>query len=444
MNCLPNGFHVSVLAMIHRTRVLIPAMSMAWLAVMAAAQTSDRWIFEGLITESDPALAPDLQSGWVLSGSFLFNSLEMQAQHTSENHHSGRMTGGVTEGEMTVDLYYQVLFEAFQEPGLAGFDFQDNTIEENGRDLFGWFFPLVGQLGETGWSSTWLQVWLMDTRGEMISHVPVKIPPYGIDWQSGWFRITFANGEGETVHADGRIELFCPESSADAQDATPWYKIAGDLSRQLRLRDRTISLLEEELSDVRSRMEGLSRMVDLLVEERSELQRENELLQEKAAAADPQSIRKLAELTVEKSLLEARIDDLSVENDSLQVELQQSQQERENLRMRLQELELQASRIVVPEPGQTSDVQETDAIPELQVVPAETESRLPAAVPEIAAEATPALPDQPDGPDDVNQAGTPPVPDQSPVRDPENIEDPEEASLISEIQSRRRGPRKFR
>ena len=202
MDCLLIGFHVSVPLMIHRTGSLICVLSMALMAAVATAETSDPWIFEGLITESDPVLAPDLQSGWVLSGSFLLNLLEMQVQHTSEDRHAGRMTGGVTEGEMTVDLYHQVLFEASQKPGLAGFDFQDNTIEENGRDLFGWFFPLVGQLGETGWKSTWLQVWLMDPSGEMISHVPVRISPYGIDWQSGWFRITFANTGGETAHAD--------------------------------------------------------------------------------------------------------------------------------------------------------------------------------------------------------------------------------------------------
>src|SRR5210317_419877 len=132
------------------------------LAVTAEGQGADYWIFEGLITETSTSLAPDLQSGWVLSGSFLLDPLELNAQFTEDNRHSGRMTGGITEGEMTVDLYHQVLFEAFQQPGLAGFDFQDNSIEEDGRDLFGWFFPLVGQLGETGWKSTWLQIWLMD------------------------------------------------------------------------------------------------------------------------------------------------------------------------------------------------------------------------------------------------------------------------------------------
>lgn len=392
------------------------------MASMANGQAEEVWIFEGLITESDTGLAPDLQSGWVLSGSFMFNSLEIKPQFASEDGHSGRMTGGVTGGEMTIDLYHQVLFEAFQGPGLAGFDFQDNAIEENGRDLLGWFFPLVGDLGETGWKSTWLQIWLMDPRGDMISHVPVKVSPYGIDWQSGWFRITFVNDAGDSAHADGRVELFCPQSGAADEDSAPWYKIASDLSQILQQRDKSIRLLETELSDVKSRMEGLRRMVDLLVEERTNLQHDNALLQEKAAIADPEAVQKLAELTVEKSLLESRIVDLSSENESLQAELDQSHKERNDLQQRLRELESQLDVVATPDnaPGPVPGIPVVDRA---DTRPTET------AVAESAETPEPVV---------IQPVNRKPPDDSGPFMEP----DMEPA--VRDIQVRRRGPRKFR
>ncbi len=248
-------------------------------------QGSERWVFEGSITATDTALEPELQSGWVLSGSFLLNTIQMQEQISEGDERSGRFVGGISEGELTVDQYYNVQFEANQELGLAGFDFQDNNFEEDGRDLLGWFFPLNGKLADTEWISAWLQIWLMDPDGNMINHLPVKISPYGMDWKSGWFRLTFKDESGESVHADGRIENFSPESRVNEDVNTQWYSVATDLSRQLVDRDSTINLLEKELSDVQERMDGLRRMVDLLVEERSNLEEENELLRERAETA---------------------------------------------------------------------------------------------------------------------------------------------------------------
>jgi hypothetical protein len=135
-----------------------------------------RWIYEGLITQADPALAPDLQSGWVLAGSFLFDPLELEEAIPMSEVRSGRLEGGVSEGELTVDLYYQIRFEATQATDYAGFDYHENDRDHDGRDLIGWFLPMSGKLKESGWRSTWLQVWLSDPEGKMLRSAPPAVP----------------------------------------------------------------------------------------------------------------------------------------------------------------------------------------------------------------------------------------------------------------------------
>jgi len=425
----------------NRVRQILATIAMSVMGTCLGAQTGERWIFEGLITESDPSLAPQLQSGWVLAGSFLMNTLEMEEQFVDEETRSGRITGGITEAEMTVDLYYQVLFQAAQQPGLIGFDFQDNNPEENGRDLFGWFFPLKGKLADTEWVSTWLQIWLMDPDGKMIRYSPVKISPYGIKWKSGWFRLTFANEKGETAHADGRIELFSPESNVDEMDRSPWQAAAADLSRQLMERDSTISLLQSELTEAKSRLDGLRRMVDLLVEERANLQEDNELLKKRAEAADPKILEKLAEITAEKSLLESRINDLSGENDLLQLRLGKSEQERHQLLQNIENLQNQRPKQELPvfnEPPESDPVE--SVIPQPVLLPPMPEPLPPIPEPEPVVPAT-APPE--------NE----PVTKEQPLEEPANEMQREEQTAVPDTDeqdrekvrsTRRWGPRKFR
>jgi hypothetical protein len=102
------------------------------------AEEGDLWIFEGLITESDPILAPELQSGWVLAGSFLLSQVDMEEEPLAEDNPGGRLTGGISKAEISVDLYHQLHFEAAQIQGPAGFDYQNNDPERDGRDLLGW------------------------------------------------------------------------------------------------------------------------------------------------------------------------------------------------------------------------------------------------------------------------------------------------------------------
>jgi hypothetical protein len=295
----------------------------------ANAQELERWVFEGLITESSPELAPAMQSGWVMSGSFLFNGLEMEEEPVESALRAGRMSGGIHDAELTVDLYYQVQFEAVQEDGLVGFDYQDDNPDKDGRDLLGWFFPMKGKLGETGWSLTWLQVWLTHPEGKMIKHLPVAISPYGIDWQVGWFRMTYENEKREVTHVDGRIEVFSPEANLEDRDSSEqWYAVAADLSEKLVERDSTILSLRTELQEVKLRVDGLRRMVDLLVGERAELREENSLLKKQADAADPAVLEKLTELEVEKSLMETELTSLTEKTSELEEALLQSELEK--------------------------------------------------------------------------------------------------------------------
>ena len=304
------------------------------------AQEGEPWIFEGVISVADPALAPDLQSGWVLAGSFLFSSLEMEPESAAAGERAGRLAGGIAEGELTIDLYYQLHFEAYQVPGLAGFDFHDDDPEADGRDLYSWFIPMQGSLKETDWESRWLQIWLADPEGDMIRTVPPRVSPYGIEWKTGWFRLGFENAKGETAYVDGRLEIFSPEAALSAEDeAEQWRGVALELSELLRQRDAALAGMRSDLAQARDRMAGLQRMMDLLVEERSHLQEENARLQEQASLADPSIREKIADLTAQKSLLEQSLQELQTENQDLSAVLEESEADRRRIERQLASLQ---------------------------------------------------------------------------------------------------------
>jgi hypothetical protein len=222
---------------------------------------------------------------------------------------------------------------------MAGFDYQDNDPEAEGRDLLGWFFPVRGQLKETDWSSRWLQVWLVDPEGKMIDSVPPRISPYGIAFSQAWFRLSFENGNGESVHLDGRMDVFAPEGQAGELDGeSHWRGVAIDLSRQLVEKDSVIDELREELAAAQARLSGLRNMVDLLVQERTHLQQENVLLAEQAEQADPEVEARIEDLTAEKSLLEEEMQSLSDMNTALAESLADSELKRRQLMDELDEL----------------------------------------------------------------------------------------------------------
>ncbi|NDV61170.1 hypothetical protein G0Q06_01760 [Puniceicoccales bacterium CK1056] len=299
------------------------------------------WIFEGLVTKADPVLAPDLKSGWVLSGSFLLDPLAMEEDTALATERAGRLTEGVSNAELTIDLYYQVHFQGLQVPGIAGFDYQNDDPEENGRDLIGWFFPMRGNLKETDWSLRWLQIWLLDSEGKMIRTTPPPIPPAGFQWRGSWFRLILVNEDGEEAFVEGSLEFFSPETALeDDEEEKLWDTIVADLGNQLVKRDARIEGLQNELEETRARLDSLRRMVDLLVEERASLQKENALLAEKAQPDNAEIEEKLANLTAEKALAEQNLEDLQDRNLALAETLGESERERRRLLAQLEDLEL--------------------------------------------------------------------------------------------------------
>lgn len=300
-----------------------------------------RWVFEGVAVTVDPVLAPELKSGWVVSGSFLLDPLEMEEAVMPSGARDGRLTGGMTEGELTLDLYHQVRFEAGQVPGLAGFDYRDNDPEAENRDLLRWFLPLSGEVESGKWSSTWLEVWLFDPEGEMLRAMPPPVPPGGFSWDSSWFRLTFVNSEMEEAFIEGRFVVFAPLDSIDRDYAgEDLSAIIEDLGNRLIKRDRTIADLSLELAKARDRITGLRQMVDLLVEERQRLEEETATLSEKAALADPEIVERLAGLEAEKALLASELENSAMERETIREQLLSVEGQRQKLALEVEELRL--------------------------------------------------------------------------------------------------------
>lgn len=298
------------------------------------------WVFEGLLSKVDPVLAPDLKSGWVLAGSFELDPLELQEEYLAEDSRSGRLAGGISGTELTVDLYYSVKFEAVQASGMSGFDFNENDPENDKRDLLAWYFPMRGDLGETGWSVQWLQVWLNDPAGNMLRTVPPPVPPAGFAWKSGWFRLSFSNDKGEAAHAEGHLNIFSPEDALEGiSEEDRLTGMVAELSSQLQERDSRISALEDQLAESTERLNSVRRMVDLLYEERSQLLDENNRLSEQAELANPEAQAKMAELLSEQALLEQNITELDERNRALAESLGESERNRRELLRELQDLE---------------------------------------------------------------------------------------------------------
>lgn len=313
-------------------------LALAAFALNLKAAGPELWLYEGLITNLDEELVPDLKSGWVLSGSFMLDPDALEPEPEFIEGHSRRLSGGVTETELTIDLYYQVHFEAMQVPGMAGLDYANDDPAEDGRDLLCWYFPMRGKLKETEWSLRWLQVWLADPEGRMISSVPPDVPARGFEWKTGWFRMTFQNEAGDAASVDGMVEIFCPESALGKQP-DDWPSIVADLGSRLHERDRTIDGLTTELYEVRSRLDGLSRMVDLLVEERDHLLDETRRLEEIARLVDPDVVEEIATLQADKALLEAGMQEQEEARRRLEESLSEAESERLHLRAQVMALE---------------------------------------------------------------------------------------------------------
>lgn len=313
------------------------------------------WTYEGLVTHVDQELVSAVEIGWVLSGSFVLAPLEMEEDPNFRKSRSGRLTGGIREGELTIDLYHQLHFEALQATPVAGFDFMNKDPGAGVQDLLGWFFPLEGVLGGTGWTSTWLQIWLADPEGRMLPVIPPPIPPHGFAWESAWFRLSFVNEAGAKAFIEGSLKVFGPVAEgAPGNEAEAWAAVAGDLADRLRERDLMLASLREELGRARERLEGMQRMLDLLVEERAHLQDDNERLNASLKLADPGPVERVAELEAEKALLAQSLDLLRDEKAVLENRLHRSAMEGRKLR---EVLEAKAELVEVPEAAARTEVE---------------------------------------------------------------------------------------
>lgn len=308
---------------------------------MAASgqEENQSWIFQGTITTVDPALQSELKEDFVLSGSFLLNRLELEPEPGFQDAGKGRLAGGVSRVELSVDQYYKLVFDAIQARGLAGYDYQNDDLDADGRDLMAWFFPIQGQLQSDGWSSRWLQVWLLDPSGKMLTEEPPVIGLNGLDWRNAWFRLTFEDDQGGTALVDGVIEIFGPES--EELDETQWRGIAAELSEELLKRDSTIVSLREELAAAMDRNESLRKMVDLLVQERTHLQDEISILEQQAALGDPDVQQRIDELMADKSLLSLEIEELNERNVALAESLARSEKSRMELLSKIEDVPVQ-------------------------------------------------------------------------------------------------------
>lgn len=318
----------------------VSLMSLSLLAGMCSLlhAEGERWVLEGLLNEVDPRLAPDLVSGWVLSGSFVLDVEALSVAHTGAEAAQRRVAGGITSGELTVDLYHQVAFEALQRPGLAGLDLSDNEPANEGRDLLAWFIPLEGALGETDWQLHWFQVWLSDPEGRMLSGEGVQQLSGRLAWEAAWFRLTFLDPSGDPAYADGPLTLFAPEITlSETETLNTWRKAVAGLAGTLKERDARIAALETDLAEAETRVQGLRSMVDLLVEERRHLQAEQSRLRAALEDAKPElAQRRLEEARIELALLEEELQSAQARNESMARERTLLAHERDELLERLE------------------------------------------------------------------------------------------------------------
>ena len=280
---------------------------------------TDRWFFEGVVETVPDALEERILPGWRLEGSFLFTALDQEVADLSADGGEGRLIGGVRALGFTFTEYYQPMLSGVQAEGWAGFDYRDNDPEADGRDWMGWFFPLRSPAEDADWEPKWLQVWLFDPEGRLLRQRPPVLSPYGLDWDSAWFRLRMRNHEEDlTADVEGPLRLFDPSLGQPRPPANERLRAAvDDLAERLRERDRLLQLHTDELLEARERLRGLRAMVDLLVQERANLEKENARLQEQLEATDPRERERLAALEAEKALLASELEGLEEEREAL-------------------------------------------------------------------------------------------------------------------------------
>lgn len=268
-----------------------------------SAQDASEWAWvdyaiEGKITKMDAELAPQLREGMVFSAVYAL-APEAEAGDLDEAVSRSRFLGVVDDVDVTIDLNYVLVYQAqtglgerWVELTRAGGDI------ETGQDVYSILLPLAGEpIGEEGWSARWLQVWFYGEGGEWLASTDLKAPPEG--YRTGWWRMTFWNTDGtRPVRAEGVIEA----AGEAGEPLTPGEQIAQleeaviRLGNQLELETARSESLRTELAQARSRIEGLQKTVDVIIEERRILQNQYDLLKLEKAESSPELTDQLASL----------------------------------------------------------------------------------------------------------------------------------------------------
>lgn len=327
-----------------RGLILLLALLLVLFQASVEAESSDAatWVYEGRLDHVDGALVPELKSGWVLSGSFLYDAARMRPDMDAAAAGRTRYAGGIEGAEATVDLYYQLKTSALQGDGPAGYDWMADEADASSQIHF--FIPLKGALEGTDWTLRWLQLVLRGAWGEASPTVLKS----GFTWDSGYFRLIYGDSDGASAEAWGALTLFGRSGEAELKESATWEAALTDLARSLESRDATIISLEEALAQTRSKVAALQAMLDLMAGQRLELEAENERLEERLQAWPEEERSRQAGEAAERALLTEALANAETRNVALVAQVEAMTTHAASLQLRLDALAAEAPAIPQP------------------------------------------------------------------------------------------------
>lgn len=313
--------------LLHPQTMRIPSLikfgAVAWLGgIPAMAEVP--YVFEGRMERVDAELVNDLRSGWVLAGSFL-ESPAAEDRTVEGSQENGRLSGGISGIELTVDHYRILRFEAFGGNFSSGIAYQNEAGNGRGQDFVGLDLALDGTAigdGDRPYRASWLQIWLYDNRGRMLEGMPTSLERVSRQWEYGWFRLLFSReGESDFVFAEGSLTVFREWDEEATSEPVDWEGLVHKMAGELLERDATIAEQAETMSRLRSRITGLTHMVDRLLEEREWLEEELKRVQAIARPEESSLIEDVASLQAATVLQAEEIENLNKQRDKLEERL---------------------------------------------------------------------------------------------------------------------------
>lgn len=359
-----------------------------------------RHVFEGVVEFSDPALAPQVRSGEVFSGSFFLDPYGIAEPQPVPGRPEERYEGVLASLEFTFDVNFIIRYEGGAREGPNWALVLNNDPDHDGRDFIGLLFAITGQpAGRQEWTPSWLELWFFDPSGDMLRDQ--RLPRENFSFQRGWFRMTFTHPEHDLdAIAEGTIDMFGLETEPPnlAQEVNLLEEAVRTLDGQLKKQAVEIERLNAELEAAGERVKRLTQTIDTLIGERAVLQEELSNVQKQAARADPGIVSKMAELQAEKAMIELEREQLKGKNTELAEALARSELERQQIRQDLIRFQEQAEALAAAQQATLSPTpataQEAGFDPAPPVAKIQPEPVLPQ---ERPARGTPSS-DQPQGP----------------------------------------------